>query len=166
MVSARSLARPLLFCALCDRSWTIVQTYIAELAHGGRYIGLLMASQSLVMESTGQDSQPNLSRRYACDRCRNHKLRCNRDFMSPRSPCLRCRKARVNCTMGATTAAPSVHPRLMQEKQLPHPMPSTELGSSASSNSAGTSGTAVHPLANNTRCLLCVISRLPAKLFP
>lgn len=132
-----------------------------------RYIGHLILSQSLAMESTDQDRQPNLSRRYACDRCRNHKLRCNRDFMSPRDPCLRCRKARVNCTMGATTAAPSVHPRLTQEKQLPHPMAPTELGSSASSNSTGTSGTAIHPPAKNTRnadrCLPTVISRLPAK---
>ncbi|GAM33415.1 hypothetical protein TCE0_004r00291 [Talaromyces pinophilus] len=90
------------------------------------------------MESTDQNRQPNLSRRYACDRCRNHKLRCNRDFMSPRGPCQRCRKARVNCTMGTSTAAPLGHPRLTQDKQLPHPMPPTELRSSASSNSTGT----------------------------
>nr|A0A7M4BDQ2.1 RecName: Full=Transcription factor ffsR; AltName: Full=Cytochalasans biosynthesis cluster protein ffsR [Aspergillus flavipes]QOG08942.1 FfsR [Aspergillus flavipes] len=58
---------------------------------------------------TTQSEQPpppltaSLSRRYACDRCRSHKLRCNRDLMtSTNSPCQRCRKARVKCTIGAS----------------------------------------------------------------
>ncbi|KKZ67409.1 hypothetical protein EMCG_06937 [[Emmonsia] crescens] len=45
---------------------------------------------------------PSTSRRYACDRCRAHKLRCNRDLMaSTDGPCLRCRKARVECSIGS-----------------------------------------------------------------
>ncbi|PGG95572.1 hypothetical protein GX51_08217 [Blastomyces parvus] len=46
--------------------------------------------------------RPSTSRRYACDRCRAHKLRCNRDLMaSTDSPCLRCRKAKVECSIGS-----------------------------------------------------------------
>lgn len=42
-------------------------------------------------------------RRYACDRCRGHKLRCNRDPMASRSkPCQRCTKAKVPCTIGSS----------------------------------------------------------------
>ncbi|KLJ08129.1 hypothetical protein EMPG_16418 [Blastomyces silverae] len=42
------------------------------------------------------------SRRYACDRCRAHKLRCNRDLMATtNSPCLRCRKAKVDCSIAS-----------------------------------------------------------------
>lgn len=38
----------------------------------------------------------NLARRYACDRCRRHKLRCNRESSSE-SVCRRCDKAGVVC---------------------------------------------------------------------
>ncbi|PGH06370.1 hypothetical protein GX51_02381 [Blastomyces parvus] len=42
------------------------------------------------------------SRRYACDRCRAHKLRCNRNLMATTdSPCLRCRKAKVDCSIAS-----------------------------------------------------------------
>ncbi|KAL2371750.1 hypothetical protein BDBG_08790 [Blastomyces gilchristii SLH14081] len=42
------------------------------------------------------------SRRYACDRCRAHKLRCNRDLMATtNSPCLRCRKAKADCSIAS-----------------------------------------------------------------
>lgn len=44
----------------------------------------------------------SFSRRYACDRCRGHKLRCNRDLTaSLESPCQRCRKAGAICTIGS-----------------------------------------------------------------
>ncbi|OJD16099.1 hypothetical protein AJ78_03679 [Emergomyces pasteurianus Ep9510] len=51
---------------------------------------------------------PNNSRRYACDRCRAHKLRCNRDLMaSTDSGCLRCRKAKAVCSIGSSVGAGS-----------------------------------------------------------
>ncbi|KAI0446927.1 hypothetical protein F4803DRAFT_501685 [Xylaria telfairii] len=62
--------------------------------------------QNQVQQS--QPTQPtpapffNVSRRYACDRCRSHKLRCVRDHMSINSPCQRCRKARVTCTISSS----------------------------------------------------------------
>ena len=46
--------------------------------------------------------QPGFSRRYACDRCRGHKLRCNRDAMSSMTtPCRRCSKATAKCTISS-----------------------------------------------------------------
>ncbi|OJD14364.1 hypothetical protein AJ78_05269, partial [Emergomyces pasteurianus Ep9510] len=51
---------------------------------------------------------PNNSRRYACDRCRAHKLRCNRDLMaSTDSGCLRCSKAKAVCSIGSSVRAGS-----------------------------------------------------------
>lgn len=44
----------------------------------------------------------HLSRRYACDRCRRHKLRCVRDQPTTDTPCQRCRRAREKCTIGAS----------------------------------------------------------------
>jgi hypothetical protein len=42
-------------------------------------------------------------RRYACDRCRGHKLRCNRDPMASSSnPCQRCIKAKAECTISSS----------------------------------------------------------------
>ncbi|OKL57286.1 hypothetical protein UA08_07564 [Talaromyces atroroseus] len=41
-------------------------------------------------------------RRFACDRCRMQKLRCERDIWRPSlMPCKRCRKARMNCTISS-----------------------------------------------------------------
>jgi len=55
-----------------------------------------------------QQSTPlafNFSRRYACDRCRGQKLRCNRDLMAlASSPCLRCRKAKAECTIASSSS--------------------------------------------------------------
>ncbi|ETS76488.1 hypothetical protein PFICI_11875 [Pestalotiopsis fici W106-1] len=45
----------------------------------------------------------NYSRRYACDRCRGHKLRCVRDHLTTEGACQRCRKAREKCTIGGST---------------------------------------------------------------
>jgi hypothetical protein len=42
-------------------------------------------------------------RRYACDRCRGHKLRCNRDPLASCSkPCQRCVKAKAECTISSS----------------------------------------------------------------
>ncbi|KAH8590072.1 hypothetical protein B0O99DRAFT_691918 [Bisporella sp. PMI_857] len=47
----------------------------------------------------------NFSRRYACDRCRGQKLRCNRDLMAlADTPCLRCRKAKAKCTIASSSS--------------------------------------------------------------
>jgi hypothetical protein len=44
------------------------------------------------------------SRRYACDRCRGHKLRCNRDATAPgNGPCHRCIKAKAQCTITSSS---------------------------------------------------------------
>lgn len=41
-------------------------------------------------------------RRFACDRCRMQKLRCERDIWRPSlMPCKRCRKARIACTISS-----------------------------------------------------------------
>ncbi|KAI4124668.1 MAG: hypothetical protein LQ347_005649, partial [Umbilicaria vellea] len=43
-------------------------------------------------------SMDSVQLRYACDRCRGHKLRCERkDFRPGTDKCERCTKARVNC---------------------------------------------------------------------
>jgi hypothetical protein len=48
-------------------------------------------------------SSSGLSRRYACDRCRGHKLRCHRDSSAPNnSPCQRCSKAKTSCIVSST----------------------------------------------------------------
>ncbi|KAI1174429.1 hypothetical protein F4777DRAFT_579984 [Nemania sp. FL0916] len=64
-----------------------------------------MRDQNLTATAQQRQSAPappfNFSRRYACDRCRGHKLRCVRDHMSTNSPCQRCRKAREKCTIGS-----------------------------------------------------------------
>lgn len=45
-------------------------------------------------------------RRFACDRCRLQKLRCERDIWRPTlMPCRRCRKANICCTI--STSAPT-----------------------------------------------------------
>lgn len=65
----------------------------------------------------------NFSRRYACDRCRGHKLRCVRDQMTTSSPCQRCRKAREKCTIGSSIlSGPSLgRPALMAfESSVPN----------------------------------------------
>jgi len=78
----------------------------------------------------------NFSRRYACDRCRGHKLRCIRDQMSTDSPCQRCRKAREKCTIGSTirsTPAQSRSNRLSMSNKLPSSTSSTSLTTSVTS---------------------------------
>lgn len=72
----------------------------------------------------------NFSRRYACDRCRSHKLRCIRDPMSTDSPCQRCRKAREICTIGSSIRPASAQARL-NRLSLDNKLPST-ISSSAS----------------------------------
>jgi hypothetical protein len=45
-----------------------------------------------------KDSRAEISsRRYACDRCRGHKLRCLRDIGG--DSCQRCLKAKVKCNI-------------------------------------------------------------------
>jgi hypothetical protein len=72
---------------------------------------------------------PTFSRRYACDRCRGHKLRCNRDLMtSTNTPCQRCRKARAKCTIGSSLRVDTARERpkdLPRERGMPSPTTST-----------------------------------------
>ena len=52
----------------------------------------------------------SLSRRYACDRCRGHKLRCDRDLTSPiDKPCHRCERARAECTITSSLRTAQLH---------------------------------------------------------
>lgn len=51
------------------------------------------------MSSTLSDGGRNTSRRSACDRCREHKLRCLRDNSS-QEPCRRCSRAGASCITG------------------------------------------------------------------
>lgn len=57
--------------------------------------------------SIPQDEKRNASmvqqpRRFACDRCRTQKLRCERDTWRPSlMPCKRCRKAQMKCTISS-----------------------------------------------------------------
>lgn len=54
-------------------------------------------------------------RRFACDRCRLQKLRCERDIWRPTlMPCKRCRRANIGCTI--STSAPTS--RRCREKSL------------------------------------------------
>jgi hypothetical protein len=46
-------------------------------------------------------------RRFACDRCRKQKLRCERDTWRPSlMPCKRCRKAQMKCTISSAIDRP------------------------------------------------------------
>lgn len=50
--------------------------------------------------SLNLNSNRGVLRRFACDRCRAHKLRCNRDpTASVSTPCIRCSKAKAKCTI-------------------------------------------------------------------
>lgn len=51
------------------------------------------------MSSKFSEGGRNTSRRSACDRCREHKLRCLRDNSS-QEPCRRCSRAGANCITG------------------------------------------------------------------
>ncbi|KAH3986959.1 phomacin cluster regulator phmR [Parastagonospora nodorum] len=74
----------------------------------------------------------NFSRRYACDRCRGHKLRCIRDQMTVDSPCQRCRKAREKCTIGSSTRpVPARLNRSSQGHKLPGATSSASLTTAA-----------------------------------
>ncbi|KAH8691312.1 hypothetical protein BGW36DRAFT_400618 [Talaromyces proteolyticus] len=51
-------------------------------------------------------------RRFACDRCRMQKLRCERDIWRPSlMPCKRCRKARMACTISSMDRSVSKRPK-------------------------------------------------------
>lgn len=59
-----------------------------------------MESQAITTSNYNAAINPVSSRRFACDRCRAHKLRCNRDVLaSINKPCPRCIKARVKCSI-------------------------------------------------------------------
>ncbi|KAK5996030.1 Phomacin cluster regulator phmR [Cladobotryum mycophilum] len=63
----------------------------------------------------------NLTRRYACDRCRIHKLRCNRDLMTTtNAPCQRCRKARAKCTIGSSVRLGGAAAERLQNQNATH----------------------------------------------
>jgi Zn(2)-Cys(6) binuclear cluster domain-containing protein len=58
------------------------------------------------IRSPGQLQQ---SRRFACDRCRMQKLRCERDiWSSPLMSCKRCRKRNLTCTISPRTDRASI----------------------------------------------------------
>lgn len=93
----------------------------------------LFGHETSTMETSQADPPPpltaSLSRRYACDRCRSHKLRCNRDLMtSTNSPCQRCRKARVKCTIGASIRV-GLTPEELKKGENVHRSPGRREGS-------------------------------------
>ncbi|KAH8599020.1 hypothetical protein B0O99DRAFT_614784 [Bisporella sp. PMI_857] len=53
---------------------------------------------SLQTQETNTD--PASSRRYACDRCRSHKLRCTRDSIT--TPCHRCARSKSECLISSS----------------------------------------------------------------
>lgn len=61
---------------------------------------IAMEPQAIITSNYNAAINPVSSRRFACDRCRAHKLRCNRDILaSSNKPCPRCIKARAKCSI-------------------------------------------------------------------
>jgi hypothetical protein len=75
------------------------------IARSGVFMKMSNQTSHVTTVQRGMGTAPpfNFSRRYACDRCRDHKLRCIRDHMSADNPCQRCRKARQKCSIGSST---------------------------------------------------------------
>jgi Fungal Zn(2)-Cys(6) binuclear cluster domain len=89
-----------------------------------------------------QRSEESSSRRYACDRCRAHKLRCERDGgAGVLQPCRRCIKARVRCTTGRAlrTGRPSQVSKVTRAPQ-----------SSSTQTSAGGPALSIHSDVQNS----------------